>query len=633
MQPGHLAEMYNSAKAGEGSFSKARTGQQERALACLAAICGFLLLACMGGCSGISTSSTSTLSQQAPQISASQNSLSVVTGGTANVTLTVSGTPTPTLACSDGGSGTVQLSGFVMTYTAPNTVPVGGETTIVCNASNTAGSATVSVIAHISAASTPPPTQEAPQISASETIVSVLTGGTANVTLTVSGIPTPNVSCAVSSAGTAQLSGLVMTYTAPNVVPAGGEATIACTASNAAGSATASVTANIFAVIPGYLGPVPSTFFGNTIMESSDWPSIPFGSLGKAPGVQWPYVETSKGNFNWTSLDAFVDEANARGVSFIYTSIYVPPWAAADPSSCFDYAYQTSVCTSTVTNIVDWQNFVTALVTRYKGRIQVYELWNEPSCTCTFTGTVAQLAALTQAEHDIIRSIDPAALIIGPTMQGYESAYLASYFAAGGTTDIDAVTMHSSPNPDNDNAEFMMGSVTTGIQSVMKEYGLSSKPLWNTENDWGNNDSLTDPDAQAAFVARDLLLNWNVGITRVYWYAWDNSTVGTLWSPTSGLAEAGSAYAQVESWMNGATIAPCSLNGSTNIYQALYTCDLTLSTGNQAQAVWYTNGSESYTAPSQFTQYLDLAGHIHSIPSNQQVTAGAKPILLEAPAP
>ena len=377
-------------------------------------------------------------------------------------------------------------------------------------------------------------------------------------------------------------------------------------------------------------GPVPSSFFGMTIMDSNDWPLIPFGALEKSPGSGWPYLEKTKGTFDWARLDAYVAQANAHGVSFVYTSDYVPPWAAADQSSCHPYSYDTTICTSTVANIQDWKDFMTTLVTRYKGRIQVYELWNEPSDPNAFSGTVAQLVALTQAEHDVIRSIDPAALIIGPTMQGYEGAYLDSYFAAGGTKDIDAVGMHSGPNPSNDVAEFMMGSVTTSITSVMKKYGLSSKPLWNTENDWGGDTAISDPDGQAAFVARDLLLNWNVGVTRDYWLGWDNSTIGTLWSPTTGVTEAATAYEQVESWMLGATMAPCSLNGSTNIYHALYTCNLTLSNGQPAQAVWWTDGNETYTAPSQFTQYRDLAGATHSIPSNHQVTIGLKPILLEA---
>jgi len=125
--------------------------------------------------------------------------------------------------------------------------------------------------------------------------VKVLTEGIANVTLAVSGTPTPNVACVVNGSGTAGLSGLVMTYTAPNIVPADGEATIACTASNAAGSATATVVANILSVIPDYSGPVPSTFFGTHIMQPYDWPTVPFGALGKGSGIGFAYLEPSKG--------------------------------------------------------------------------------------------------------------------------------------------------------------------------------------------------------------------------------------------------------------------------------------------------------------------------------------------------
>lgn len=76
--------------------------------------------------------------------------------------------------------------------------------------------------------------------------------------------------------------------------------------------------------------------------------------------------------------------------------------------------------------------------------------------------------------------------------------------------------------------------------------------------------------------------------------------------------------------MNGAAIpAPPAL------YQGVYTCDLTRPGGYQAQAVWDTEGSSTYTVPSQFTQYGDLTGHTYALPSNHQVTIGDKPILLE----
>ena len=380
---------------------------------------------------------------------------------------------------------------------------------------------------------------------------------------------------------------------------------------------------------------VPSGFFGMTLMDSSHWPTIPFGALGKAPGVSWPFVEPTKGKFNWTRLDGWVNDANAHGLSFVWDSEYVPPWAAANPSSCRAGYFNTTVCTSTVANIhiQDWKNFMTALVTRYRGRIQVYELWNEPSSTTVYTGTVADFVILTRAEHDVIRSIDPSAKIVGPAMQSYRTDYLDSYFAAGGTKDIDAVTYHAAPNPKLDVAEFLMGSVVSGVKTVMAKYGLSGKPLWDTENSWGETKAgaITDPDLRAAFVARDLLLSWNSGTSRTYWCCWDNDEDGTVWSPSTGISEAGVAWEHVHKWMYGATMSACSLNGSTDFYHAVYTCDLKRSgTRWVGRAVWWTDGTKAYTAPSQYTQYEILENSsIIRIPSNHQVTIGREPILLE----
>ena len=372
-------------------------------------------------------------------------------------------------------------------------------------------------------------------------------------------------------------------------------------------------------------GPVPSTFFGMHTMQPYDWPTVPFGALGKGSGVNWAYVEPARGEFNWSRLDQYVNDAQAKGVGMFYIGGGVPPWAAADQSSCQSGPYGTS-CTSTVANLEDLQNFMTALITRYKGRIQIYELFNEPQNS--FTGTMAELVAYTKAEHDVIRSLDPTATILSPSPISYGYPYLDAYFAAGGTRDIDGVAMHAYPDPANDAAEAITGGLTTGVKAVMTKYGLSAKPLWNTESSWGyeSDGAITDPNLRAAFVARYYLLHWSMGITRSYWYGWDNTNIGTMWS-TEGVSEAGIAYEQVYNWMTGATMQqPCSGSG----YHAIYTCDLTLSNGSQARAVWNTDGNSTYTAPSQFTQYRTLQGGFFNIESNHEVTIGLEPILLEA---
>jgi hypothetical protein len=472
-------------------------------------------------------------------------------------------------------------------------------------------------------------TAKPPQISVSPNSVSVPAGGMAIVSLTVEGSPIPNVACTVSGVGTAQLVGSILTYTAPNLVPASGQSTVACTAANATGSTTASVIANISAVVPGYTGPIPSAFFGMHIIEPDDWPTDSIGALGKVTGVLWPDLEPAKGQFNWARLDQFVDLATAHGISLTYSNVGVPAWAAADVSTCQQQPFFGVSCSGTVSNVQDWDDFVIALVTRYKGRIQVYELWNEPENT--FTGTVDQMTVLTQHEHDIIRALDSSAAILSPSMISDGFAYLDSYFAAGGTKDVDGVAFHAYPDPKNDIAETVTQSISTGIKNVLIKYGLSTVPLWDTEVSWGQqNGTITDPGLRAAFVAREFMLNWSIGVSRVYWYAWDSPDDGPLTNANGVPSEAGTAFGQISAWMIGATMAqPCSLNGAASAYHAVYTCQLTRSGGYQAVAVWNTDGSSTYAAPSQYLHYRDLLGDIEDIPADHQVTIGFKPILLE----
>jgi hypothetical protein len=471
---------------------------------------------------------------------------------------------------------------------------------------------------------------QSPQISVSPTTLTVPTGGTADAGLTITGSPAPTVACAVSGVGTTQLSDSTVRYSAPNTVPESGDATVSCTATNATGSAAASFTAKILTIVPEYAGPVPATYFAMHILQPQDWPAVPVGALGKLTGALWPYVEPTKGQYNWSRIDAFVDVASAHGVGVMYSNDGIPPWAAADSSTCFTQPYFGPYCSGAVANLQDWDDFVTALVTRYKGRIRIYELWNEPEHS--FTGTMPQLVAIAQHEHDIIRTLDPAASILSPSMVSQGYPYLDSYFASGGSTDIDAVAIHTYPDPTNDVAESITQSISITIKTVMSKYGLSAKPLWGTEGSWGPQSAgdITDPGLRTAFTAREYLLAWSIGVTRFYWYAWDSPDVGTLWSSASVPTAAAVAYEQVFNWMNGATMPqPCSLNSVGTPYHAIYTCSLTRSGGYQALAVWNTDGTSTYTAPAQYHHFLDLQGNVVAVPSNHQVPIGLKPILLE----
>ena len=272
-----------------------------------------------------------------------------------------------------------------------------------------------------------------------------------------------------------------------------------------------------------------------------------------------------------------------------------------------------------VANISDWDAFTTALLSRYKGRIKAYELWNEPDQNSEWTGSVADMVTLTNHFHDIVRNIDPSALIISPTVNGYQDGFMSAYWASGGTTDVDVIGLHGEPG--SIHAETIGGALITGPNSLMSMYGLTHKPIWDTE---AMPSVDLSADQLAAFVALDYLLHWSNGVKRLYWYEWDIEGPSALKN-----APAAAAYQQVYKWMVGSKMGACSLNGSNDIYSAVYTCDLTTNNGQHTRAVWNSSGNTStYTVPTGYTKYVDLTGTVHHI-IGRTINIDNKPVLLE----
>ena len=115
-----------------------------------------------------------------------------------------------------------------------------------------------------------------------------------------------------------------------------------------------------------------------------------------------------------------------------------------------------------------------AVVTRYAGRIQAYELWNEPNDTHFYQGSLATLVTMTQRAHNIIRSIDANATILTPSPTYTTTSpeqWMDQYLGAGGVGYFDVVAFHGYTN--------VMNRVS-GLKTVMTKYAVSGKPIWDT---------------------------------------------------------------------------------------------------------------------------------------------------------
>jgi hypothetical protein len=139
---------------------------------------------------------------------------------------------------------------------------------------------------------------------------------------------------------------------------------------------------------------VPASLFGIHIHRPSEatWPQIPFAEWRLWDSyVTWHDLEPQKGRWNFTSLDNDVALAQRHGVGLLLTLGQSPAWASMNPDAPPHWRRGGS---APPTVEADWKKYVQTVVTRYKGRIEAYEIWNEPNSSDSYTGTVSQLVAL-----------------------------------------------------------------------------------------------------------------------------------------------------------------------------------------------------------------------------------------------
>jgi hypothetical protein len=218
----------------------------------------------------------------------------------------------------------------------------------------------------------------------------------------------------------------------------------------------------------------------------------------------------------------------------------------------------------------------------------------------------------------------------------------ACTIGSAGSAAVDIISAHIYPN---NYAPEQIPSQIAKMRAVLDATDLA-KPFWIGEGGWGQNSTSSevsdgDPDMEAAFVARFLVMSWASGMVRTYWYEWDNPSYGNLWSLTSSsgcstafseggdICKAGTAYQQVYDWLVGSTLGACDVNGT------VWTCTLTQASGAPAEIVWDTsqtcsNGvctTDPQSVPAIYTSYSDLTGTNYSI--NGTVLVGIKAILLQ----
>lgn len=367
---------------------------------------------------------------------------------------------------------------------------------------------------------------------------------------------------------------------------------------------------------------VSAQYFGMHVHDVANWPSPSFGSLRLwDAGVSWPSLEPAKGEWNFAQLDGIVSKCEQNSVDVLMVLGLSPQWASARPSE--RSAYQPGNAAEPG-NIQDWRDFVQSVATRYKGRIHNYEIWNEPNDPTFFSGTPAKMFELATEAYKILKQVDPSVTVLSPaaTEQG-GLAWLDQYLAAGGGTVADVIAYHLyvHPNPPEN-----MLSLLTQVKSITAQHGQSLKPIWDTETGWHSPAAFTPID-EAAFVVRAYLLAASGGVSRLFWYAWDDHDWVTLQltNPDGTLRPSAQAFALVRGWMLNSNPPTCSSDSN-----GIWICTLSQGTVT-SHVVWNQNGTSSFSIPQGWnpTVMVDQIGERTTLsPAAATVQIGPAPVWL-----
>lgn len=216
-----------------------------------------------------------------------------------------------------------------------------------------------------------------------------------------------------------------------------------------------------------------------------------------ALGVKWIRVDMAwksiernfRGDWHWSAMDRVVNAAKARNLEILPILAYTPPWAKRSGCTAFG-------CPPA--NPDDFVNFAKVAVARYKDRIKVWEVWNEPNLDGFWTNpSIDGYAELLKRTAPAIHAVDPEAKVMFGGIAALERndwwvipprEFLDGVCKRGACVDVDAVSYHPYTFP------FLASTITpwespwakidqtpVSIRSVMNAHGMHDDTIWITE--------------------------------------------------------------------------------------------------------------------------------------------------------
>ncbi len=186
----------------------------------------------------------------------------------------------------------------------------------------------------------------------------------------------------------------------------------------------------------------------------------------------WTLIEKKQGNWDYSQYDKIVEEAGKRNIQILGILGYSVPWA----QPAYNYPEK-------------WTEYVTRTVSRYKGRVNYWEVWNEENIQSFWKKKPdpEEYTRFLKITAEAARKANPDAKILLGGTAGIPYKYIEDCLKAGAGQWFDIMNIHPYRNVMNTNFSIhQFYDDIAKIRSLLTQYKVGGHPIWITEMGWSD---------------------------------------------------------------------------------------------------------------------------------------------------
>ena len=235
--------------------------------------------------------------------------------------------------------------------------------------------------------------------------------------------------------------------------------------------------------------------------------------LFEKAGIGWTRVDFTRngierrpGKFDWSQQDQQVREAAKHGVKIMPILDYQAAWEKEEQHG-----------PATEAERAGFARFAYEAVKHFKGRVEAWEIWNEPNIGFWKPEPNARdYTLLLKAVYPEIKRADPNARVVGGSFAGTDPKFLREMCRCGAADYMDVLSVH--PYRYGNNPEIKFAERIEELRDILAQFGKREMPIWITEIGWGSSGKGRSQADQANYFIRSYLTSLASGVEVYMWF-------------------------------------------------------------------------------------------------------------------